>query len=80
MSKKEQVPHRQCTDEFKLEAVKLAESVGGNEAAERVGILDSSLWQQNPADWPRRLVYVQSRLGQSTTAESGAAKEASQDG
>lgn len=38
------VPNRQYTDEFKLEAVRLAESAGGNQAAKRLGIPDSSLW------------------------------------
>jgi transposase len=44
MGKKEVVPNRQYTNEFKVEAVRLAESVGGNEAAKRLGIPDSSLW------------------------------------
>jgi transposase len=44
MSKKEWVPNRKYTDEFKVEAVRLAESVGGNQAAKRLGIPDSSLW------------------------------------
>ena len=44
MGKKEAVPNRQYTAEFKLEAVRLAESVGGNQAAQRLGIPDSSLW------------------------------------
>ena len=44
MSKKELVTNRQYTDEFKVEAVRLAESVGGNQAAKRLGIPDSSLW------------------------------------
>ena len=44
MSKKELVPNRQYSDEFKLEAVRLAESIGGNPAAKRLGIPDSSLW------------------------------------
>lgn len=44
MSKKTSVPSRQYTREFKVEAVRLAESVGGNEAAKRLGIPDSSLW------------------------------------
>lgn len=44
MSKKIEVPKRQYTTEFKLEAVRLAEPVGGNEAAKRLGIPDSSLW------------------------------------
>ena len=37
-------PSRQYTDEFKVEAVRLAESIGGNLAAKRLGIPDSSLW------------------------------------
>ena len=41
---KREVPNRQYTNEFKVEAVRLAESVGGNEAAKRLGIPDSSLW------------------------------------
>jgi transposase len=44
MGKKEVFPNRQYTNEFKFEAVRLAESVGGNEAAKRLGIPDSSLW------------------------------------
>ena len=45
MNERELVPNRhQYTDEFKLEAVRLAESVGGNQAAKRLGIPDSSLW------------------------------------
>jgi transposase len=31
MGKKQTVPNRQYTEEFKLEALRLAESVGGNE-------------------------------------------------
>jgi transposase len=44
MRKKSSVPNRQYTDEFKIEAVRLAESIGGNEAAKRLDIPDSSLW------------------------------------
>ena len=44
MGKKEEVPNRQYTLEFKLEAVRLAQSIGGNQAAKRLGIPDSSLW------------------------------------
>src|SRR6476620_10822915 len=44
MSKKEVVANRQYTDEFKVEAVRLAESIGGNQAAKRLGIPESSLW------------------------------------
>ncbi len=38
------VPNRQYTLEFKVEAVRLAESVGGSQAAKRLGIPDSSIW------------------------------------
>ena len=44
MKKKELVPKRKYTDEFKVEAVRLADSVGGSKAAKRLGIPDSSLW------------------------------------
>ncbi len=48
MGKKEEVPNRQYTLEFKLEAVRLAQSIGGNQAAKRLGIPDS----KNPEDTP----------------------------
>src|SRR6185437_1011039 len=44
MSKKEVVENRQYTDEFKVEAARLGESIGGNQAAKRLGIPESSLW------------------------------------
>ena len=44
MSKKDLAPNRQYTDEFKEQAVKLGESIGGNKAAVRLGIPVSSLW------------------------------------
>ena len=44
MGKKEVVGNRQYTDEFKVEAVRLGESMGGNQAAKRLGIPESSLW------------------------------------
>jgi len=44
MSKKELVANRQHTDEFKVEAVRLGESIGGNKAAKRLGIPESNLW------------------------------------
>ena len=49
MAKKEAVPNRQYTDEFKVEAVRLAESIGGNAAAKRLGIPQSTL-----TNWVRR--------------------------
>ena len=44
MGKKSAVPARQYTMEFKIEAVKLAEAIGGNQAAKRLDVPDSSLW------------------------------------
>ena len=44
MGKKELVGNRRYTDEFKVEAVRLGESIGGNQAAKRLGIPESSLW------------------------------------
>ena len=43
MGKKQSVPNRQYTDEFKVEAVRLANSIGGNRAAKRLDIPESSL-------------------------------------
>lgn len=62
MGKRASVPNRQYTDEFKLEAVRLAESIGGNQAAKRLGIPDSSLW-----NWIRL-----NRVGKLAAGESGA--------
>ena len=64
MSKKENVPSRRYTLEFKLEAVRLAQSIGGNQAAKRLGIPDSSLW-----NWVRL-----SRLGRLETGNAKAAE------
>ncbi len=44
MGKKKLVGNRQYTDEFKVEAVRLGESIGGNQAAKRLDIPESSLW------------------------------------
>ena len=43
MSKKELVPKRQYTEEFKVEAMRLAESIGGNAAAKRLGVPQSTV-------------------------------------
>ncbi len=43
------LPKRQYTDEFKIEAIRLAESVGGHEAARRLGVPVSNL-----GNWSRR--------------------------
>ena len=44
MSKKESVGNRRYTAEFKVEAVRLTESIGCTEAAKRLGVPYSSLW------------------------------------
>jgi transposase len=62
MSKKELVANRQYTAEFKVEAVRLGKSIGGNQAAKRLGILESSLW-----NWIKL-----SRAGKLKAAEGGA--------
>lgn len=49
MGKKEAVPNRQYTEEFKTEAVRLALSTGGNAAAKRLGIPQSTV-----TNWVRR--------------------------
>jgi transposase-like protein len=43
MGKKESVPNRRYTEEFKAEAVRLALSTGGNAAAKRLGIPQSTM-------------------------------------
>jgi transposase len=43
MGKKESVPNRQYTEEFKVEAVRLAESIGGNATAKRLGVPQSTV-------------------------------------
>lgn len=47
--KDSKVPKRQYTDEFKIEAIRLADSVGGHEAARRLGIPVATL-----GNWSRR--------------------------
>lgn len=43
------LPKRQYTDEFKIEAIRLAESVGGHQAARRLGVPVATL-----GNWSRR--------------------------
>jgi transposase len=49
MGKKEAVPNRRYTEEFKTEAVRMAQSTGGNAAAKRLGIPQSTI-----TNWVRR--------------------------
>ena len=63
MGRRESIRNRQYTDEFKIEAVRLGESIGGNQAAKRLGIPDSSIW-----NWIRL-----KRAGKLKVVEGGAA-------
>ena len=63
MGKKELVGNRQYTDEFKVEAVRLGESIGGNQAAKRLGIPESSLW-----NWMRLSRAGKLKAASTTTA------------
>ena len=63
MGKKESVPNRRYTEEFKTEAVRLALSTGGNAAAKRLGIPQSTM-----TNWVR-----QSREGASVSVAGAAA-------
>jgi transposase len=53
MSKKEIAPNRQYTEEFKVEAVRLAGSIGGNAAAKRLGVPQSTVtnWVRTRQDF-----------------------------
>jgi len=63
MSKREtSVPRREYTDEFRLEAARLAGSVGVNRAAKRLGVPQSTL-----TSWSRR-----SRAGTLTEGQGSA--------
>ena len=62
MSKKELVGNRRYNAEFKVEAVRLGESIGGNPAAKRLGIPESSL-----GNWMRL-----SRAGKLKVADAAA--------
>jgi len=62
MGKKDLVLNRQYSDEFEIEAVLLSESIGASQAAKRLGIPDSSLW-----DWIRL-----SRAGRLKAADGSA--------
>jgi transposase len=44
MGRRQSIGNRQYTDEFKVEAARLSESIGGHEAAKRLGIPESSLF------------------------------------
>src|SRR3954466_7905273 len=43
MGKKASVPNRRYSEEFRTEAVRLAQSIGGNAAAKRLGIPQSTI-------------------------------------
>lgn len=52
MAKKEAVPNRQYTTEFRQEAVRLAASIGGNATAKRLGVPQSTVtnWVRSARD------------------------------
>ena len=52
---KKVVLNRQYTDEFKQEAVRLAEAIGGNQAAKRLGIPDASAMELGPTEAQRQV-------------------------
>jgi transposase-like protein len=52
--KKAGVPGRRYTKEFKIEAVRLGQSVGYSEASRRLGMPESSLFNCYDASWPPR--------------------------
>ena len=57
------LPKRQYTDEFKVEAIRLAESVGEHEAARRLGVPAATLgnWKRRRVSWGlqrRKLLYA----------------------
>ena len=62
MGKRQLVPKRQYTDEFKIEAVRLAQSIGGTAAAKRLDIPESSVW-----NW-----IILSRKGKLAVQQAGA--------
>ena len=49
MGKKLAVPARQFTKKFRIEGVKLAESISGNQVAKRLDVPDSSPRPRGPA-------------------------------
>lgn len=61
MSKKASVPNRQYTEEFKVEAMRLAASIGGNAAAKRLGVPQSTVTNGCAAGRPRRQTPPPSR-------------------
>ena len=60
--KKVGVPNRRYTNEFKIEAVKLGQSVGVSEASRRLGIPDSSLF-----NWVKLVPRVSKATGASAS-------------
>ena len=61
------LPKRQYTDEFKIEVIRLAESIGGHEAARRLGVPVATV-----GNWKRR----RSAAGTISTAAPEAASNA----
>jgi transposase len=68
---KSQVPSRRYTREFKHEAARLAESVGGSEASRRLGVPESSVW-----NWLK--LRRAGKLAEPTTAQATTPRPASE--
>ncbi len=71
--KEGRLPKRQYTEEFKAEAVRLAASVGGHEAARRLGIPVATL-----GNWARRRVALGDGSGPPSPAEASARRPVSE--
>ena len=56
------LPRRQYTDEFKIEAIRLAESIGGHEAARRLGVQWPRWATGREDEWPQDWRALQRRM------------------
>jgi len=71
--KEGKLPKRQYTQEFKAEAVRLAASVGGHEAARRLGVPVATL-----GNWSRRGIASTDGSGAATPSEAPARRPVSE--
>ncbi|EPD38346.1 hypothetical protein HMPREF9702_04526 [Delftia acidovorans CCUG 15835] len=67
------LPKRQYTEEFKAEAVRLAASVGGHEAARRLGVPVATV-----GNWSRRGVTSAATSGAAVSGEAPARRPVSE--
>jgi len=71
--KEGRLPKRQYTEEFKTEAVRLAASVGGHEAARRLGVPVATV-----GNWSRRGVASATTVGTVASGDSPARRPVSE--